>query len=51
MSRSWLPPMASSSTAGCWRAARARATTQLIVMVRGDEPYSRDLQRAIDRLR
>ena len=31
--------------------AMTRATTHLIVMVSGDEPYSRDLQRAIDRLR
>ena len=31
--------------------AMTRATSHLIVMVSGDEPYSRDLQGAIDRLR
>lgn len=31
--------------------AMTRATTHLIVMVSGDEPYSRDLQKAIDSLR
>lgn len=31
--------------------AMTRATTHLIVMVNGDEPYSRDLQKAIDSLR
>lgn len=31
--------------------AMTRATTHLIVMVSGDDPYSRDLQKAIDRLR
>ena len=31
--------------------AMTRATSHLIVMASGDEPYSRDLQKAIDRLR
>ena len=31
--------------------AMTRATTHLIVMVSGDDPYSRDIQKAIDRLR
>lgn len=31
--------------------AMTRATSHLIVMVSGDDPYSRDIQKAIDRLR